>query len=93
MIGGDRYICFKQEIYYYCHYYYTTILGTIICSSHCFFELFLLIFLPIFYSYVLMFCVQKVAQLTEVLEARETKVLELSQVNAALQDTNLRLKA
>ncbi|KAK8381199.1 hypothetical protein O3P69_008219 [Scylla paramamosain] len=37
--------------------------------------------------------IKKVAQLTEVLEARETKVLELSQVNAALQDTNLRLKA
>lgn len=36
---------------------------------------------------------QKIAQLTEVLEARESKVLELSQVNAALQDTNLRLKA
>ncbi|XP_045109755.1 TATA element modulatory factor-like isoform X3 [Portunus trituberculatus] len=37
--------------------------------------------------------IKKVGQLTEVLEARETKVLELSQVNAALQDTNLRLKA
>lgn len=35
---------------------------------------------------------KKVSQLTEVLEARETKVMELSQVNAALQDTNLRLK-
>ncbi|XP_050724673.1 TATA element modulatory factor-like isoform X3 [Eriocheir sinensis] len=36
--------------------------------------------------------IKKIAQLTEVLEARESKVLELSQVNAALQDTNLRLK-
>ncbi|XP_042241665.1 TATA element modulatory factor-like isoform X2 [Homarus americanus] len=35
---------------------------------------------------------KKLSQLTEVLEARETKVMELSQVNAALQDTNLRLK-
>ncbi|KAG7158235.1 TATA element modulatory factor-like [Homarus americanus] len=35
---------------------------------------------------------EKLSQLTEVLEARETKVMELSQVNAALQDTNLRLK-
>ncbi|XP_053648328.2 TATA element modulatory factor isoform X2 [Cherax quadricarinatus] len=36
---------------------------------------------------------KKVSQISEVLEARETKVMELSQVNAALQDTNLRLKA
>ncbi|XP_066974183.1 TATA element modulatory factor-like isoform X3 [Macrobrachium rosenbergii] len=35
---------------------------------------------------------KKVSHLTEVLEARETKLMELSQVNAALQDTNLRMK-
>nr|XP_045617075.1 TATA element modulatory factor-like isoform X2 [Procambarus clarkii] len=36
---------------------------------------------------------KKLSQITEVLESRETKVMELSQVNAALQDMNLRLKA
>ncbi|XP_047503015.1 TATA element modulatory factor-like isoform X2 [Penaeus chinensis] len=35
---------------------------------------------------------KKISQLSEILEARETKLMELSQVNAALQDTNLRLK-
>ncbi|KAK3875579.1 hypothetical protein Pcinc_019571 [Petrolisthes cinctipes] len=37
--------------------------------------------------------VKKVAQLKDVVDAREAKVLELSQVNAALLDTNLRLKS
>ncbi|XP_042863028.1 TATA element modulatory factor-like isoform X3 [Penaeus japonicus] len=36
---------------------------------------------------------KKISQLSEILEARETKLMELSQVNAALQDTNLRLKS
>ncbi|XP_068218731.1 TATA element modulatory factor-like isoform X8 [Palaemon carinicauda] len=36
---------------------------------------------------------KKLSHLTEVLEARETKLMELSQVNAALQDTNLRMKS
>ncbi|KAK7081030.1 TATA element modulatory factor 1 [Halocaridina rubra] len=35
---------------------------------------------------------KKLSHLSEILEARETKLMELSQVNAALQDTNLRMK-